>query len=171
MGFATMAVMGASAASSAIGSYYSAKTQAANLAGQAAIADINAQVAENTAQSALLAGQREEQSSRLRTAQLKSTQRTGMAANGIDLGSDTALNILTTTDLMGEADANTIAANAVRSAWGYRTQGANYKAEAAGARATASGISPTTAAASSLLGSAGNVASSWYSLNKAGAFK
>lgn len=171
MGFSAMAAMGASAASSTIGSYYSAKTQRANLAGQAAIAEINAQLSEQAAQTALAAGQREEQSSRLRTAQLKSGQRVALAANGVDLGSDTAVNILTSTDFMGESDANTLASNAVRNAWGYRTQGANYRSEALVSQATASGISPGMSAASSLLGSASSVATNWYSLNKAGAFK
>jgi hypothetical protein len=67
-------------------------------------------------------------------------------------------------------DANTIAANAVQSAWGYRTQAVNYKNDALMSRATASGISPGLNAASTLLGEAGQVASTWYGMNKAGAF-
>jgi hypothetical protein len=160
---------------------------------KATISGINARLAETAAQSTLLTGQRQEQGQRLKTAQLKSTQRNQMAARGIDLGSDTATNILTTTDVMGEIDANTIEANAVRAAWGYRTEGVNYQIDAAmatangnmavaNARANAaanmsgapstsySRVSTGAAMASSLLGAATNVASTYYSMNKAGAF-
>lgn len=166
----SLALMAAGAASNVVGSYQSAKGQQSALRFQADIADQNARIAELGAQSELQRGQREEQATRLKTAQLKSTQRVAMAANGIDLGEGSATDILTSTDVMGEVDANTIAANAVRSAWGYRTQGMNAKNEALMKRATASGISPGMAATSSLLGSAGQVAGAWYSLNKAGAF-
>ena len=107
---------------------------------------------------------------RLQTSQLKGRQRASLAANGIDLGSQTAVNILTTTDVMGEIDANTVAANAVRSAWGYRTQGQNFKNDAAMKRVTARTINPGMAAATTLMSEAGQVAAAWYGLNKAGAF-
>jgi hypothetical protein len=38
--------------------------------------------------------------------------------------------VLTSTDVMGQIDKNTIAANAVRSAWGYRTQATSFQNEA-----------------------------------------
>jgi hypothetical protein len=155
---------------SAFGSYYQAKAQRTQLRLQADISRINARVAEGAAQSTLLAGQRQEQATRLKTAKLKSTQRATMAARGIDLGSDTALTILTGTDVMGEIDANTVAANAVRAAWGYRTEGTNSQIAASMSEANARGVSPMASATSSLLGNAGSVASTYYSLNKAGAF-
>jgi hypothetical protein len=105
-----------------------------------------------------------------KAAQLKGSQRATMAARGIDLGSDTAVNILTGTDVMGEIDANTVAANAVRAAWGYRTEGTNSQIAASMSEANARGVSPMASATSSLLGNAGSVASTYYSLNKAGAF-
>ena len=58
----------------------------------------------------------------------------------------------------------------MRSAWGYRTQGMNYQNRATMDRGTASGISPGLTAFGSLLSNSGQVASSWYSMNKAGAF-
>lgn len=153
----------------AVGNYYSARGAQTSLEAQARSDDINAKIAEQAAQNALAAGQREEQTSRLKAAQLKSTQRVAFAANGLDLGSDTATNVLTSTDTLAEIDADTIAANAVRNAWGYRTQATNYKNDALMKRATAGGINPMTSAATSLLGSAGAVAGQWYSLNKSGA--
>ncbi len=156
----------AGTAMSTVGSYYSANSQKLALETQARLAEINAQLAETSAQTELLRGQREEQGARLKTAHLKSAQRVGMAANGIDLGSATATNILTSTDTMGEIDANTIAANAVRSAWGYRTQATNSQIDAMMRRAAAGSIAPFGSAAASLLSGAGQVASQWYTYNK-----
>lgn len=159
---AVLALQGAGAASSAIGAYGAAASNKIALGGQADIADINARMAESTAQGTLLTGQREEQKSRIATANLKGTQRANLAANGVDLGVGSARNILTTTDVMGEIDANTIQANAVRSAWGYRAQAANFTNQANGARSAAGAINPGMAAFTSLIGSAGKVAASWY---------
>lgn len=153
---------------SAVGSYFSAATQKATLKGQAAVADVNARIAELGAQSALLQGQQQVGALTLKAGQLKSSQRASMAANGIDLGVGNAAEIQASTDIMKEIDANTLTANAVRSAWGYRTQAVNFQNEALMKRAGADSISPGMAAAGSLLGSAGTVASSWYSLNKTG---
>lgn len=159
----------AGAASSATGAYYSAQSQKQSLELQANLSDINARMSESAAQSTLLAGQRDEQRSRIATANLKGTQRASMAANGIDLGQGSAINILTTTDAMGEIDANTIQANAVRSAWGQRTQAMNQTNQALMSRASAGAINPGQAAATSLMGSAGSVASNWYQYNRNGA--
>jgi hypothetical protein len=166
---ASLGMQGAGALTSAVGAYYGAKVQKSNLAAQADMADLNARMAETGAEMELMRGQRMEQGAMLRTAQIKSSQRASMAANGVDLGSDTAVNVLTSTDTMGQIDANTIAANAVRSAWGYRTQATNYQNQALIQRASANSINPGMSAMSSLLGSAGQVASSWYAMNKVGA--
>lgn len=156
---------------SSIGSYYSAATQKINLQGAAGIADTNARIAELGAQSALNQGQRQVGALTLKAGQLKSSQRVAMAANGVDLGVGNAAEIQASTDIMKEIDANTLTSNAVRSAWGYRTQAVNYQNEALMQRGAASGISPGGSAAGSLLGSAASVAGSWYSLNKSGALK
>lgn len=166
--FAVMAMQIGGAATSAIGAYGTASANRIALRSQANISEINARISEQAAQGELMKGEREQQRTRLNTAQLKSRQRAAMAANGIDLGSDSAVNVLTSTDVMGEIDANTVAANAVRSAWGYRTQASNHQIDAVVKRGAASGISPTASMASSLLGSAGSVAGSWYSLGKMG---
>jgi hypothetical protein len=80
---------------------------------------------------------------------------------------------------MGEIDADTLRSNAVMSAWGYRSQGANariqgaiqssnYMIDATQRRGAAAGISPVGAVASSLLGSAGSVGMSWYRMKAMG---
>jgi hypothetical protein len=170
-GSTSLALMAAGTASSTVGSYYSAKSQKSQLSMQADIAEANAAIAEVGAQSELARGQKEEQSVRMRTAQIKSSQRVALAANGVDLGEGSAADILDSTDLMGEVDAQTVRSNAIRSAWGYRTQGMNQRVDAVARRGTAAGISPGMAAATSLLGGATDVSSTWYTMNKTGAVK
>lgn len=166
----SLAAQAGGTAMSTIGGFYSARSQQSALQSQANIADTNARIAELGAQQEQFRGEREVAALTLRAGQLKSTQRASLAASGIDLGSGTAAEILTSTDLMKEIDTNTATANAVRSAWGYRTQATNYQNDALSRRASADSISPFGAAATSLLGGAGSLASSYYTMGKAGAF-
>lgn len=154
--------------SSAMSAYYSAKMQQSNLNYQADIEDINTKQTELAAQQALLNGNTAAAQLSQRAGQIKSGQRANMAANGIGLDSANASEVLTSTDIGKEQDVNTAVANAVRAAWGYRTQETNQKNDALMKRAGASSISPGAAFATSLLGSSGQVASSWYQFNKAG---
>lgn len=159
----SLGLQAAGAVSGAIGAFYSAKMTKNQLAFEASMARINARIAELGAQQELLNGQKAVGALTLQAGQLKSRQRTAMAANGIDLGEGNAAEIQASTDLMKAIDVNTIEANAVRDAWGFRTQGANYQSEAL---MKPSGISPFAAGASSLLTGAGQVASSWYLMSK-----
>lgn len=170
MGAAMFMTQAAGAANNAVSAYYGAKSQKSSLQFQAGLDDINARLSEQAAQTALMQGEREEQRTRLNTANLKSSQTASLAAHGVDVGEGSAAEILTSTDVMGEVDANTVHANAVRAAMGYRTQGVNYQNDALMKRAGADSISPNTALASSLITGASQVASSWYTLDKAGAF-
>lgn len=157
---------------SAFGGFFSAKAQKSALRSQARIADINAQVAEEDARQIVRAGGIEESRIKLRGAQAKGSQIAQMSAGGIDIaGSPTALARLTGTDLITEVDATTIRANALRAAAGQRMEAVNFRNQALGARATASGISPGLALATGLIEGAGKVASSWYGMNKEGAFE
>jgi hypothetical protein len=121
------------------------------------VARNNAIAAEYQAQDAERRGQIEERQVRLRAAQLGGQQRSALAANGVQLGSGSALDVLSDTAMMGEADALTARHNAQMEAWGYRAQASNYRAEGAGARAAG-----TSNAVGSLLGGAGSVADKWY---------
>lgn len=189
---AVVAVGGA--ANSAIGAYGSASGQKASLQYQAAMGsvnaalarsdasllDVNAGLSETQARMAIMQGQREEQQMRLRTAQIKGTQRAAMAANGVDLGEGSSSRILATTDYMGEIDVGTIRANAARTAFGYRiqaanqkfaamsarVQGANYTAGSAFASANAAGISPFASGMSSLMTSAASYGPQVYGMGK-----
>lgn len=171
MAVASLAASAAGAASSTVGSYYSALGQKSSLKFQATMAELNAKAAESNARNSLLRGERQEQSLRLDNAQLKSAQRVSVASNGIDLSSDTAAAILTSTDVLGEIDANQTKANALREAWGHRTEAVNYRNEANMNRATADAISPGMAAFSTLLTSASQVAGQYSAGMESGSLK
>lgn len=154
------------AINSAIGTYYQAEAQKNNLRFQADMAKINAQISEMNAQATMLAGQRQAQNIMLRGRQIKSAQKVGFAASGVDLGSASAINVMTTTDYMTETDRNTVEANAIRAAWGYRTQAGNDRITSLMAGTAADQISPAGSGLSSLLSNSGRVAESWYKYSK-----
>lgn len=152
----------AGAVSGAIGGFYSAKMTKRQLAFEADMSRINGRMAELGARTALENGQKQVAGLTMQAGQLKSRQRASMAANGIDLGEGSAAEIQASTELMKELDKQTIEANAVRSAWGYRTEAANLQSSALMKEGSAAGISPALAGASSLMTGASQVASSWY---------
>ncbi len=121
---------------------------------QASVNANNAQIAEWNAESVEDQGRTAVENSQQQTAQLKGSQRAALAANGVSLGEGSALDILTSTDYMGERDALTIRDNAARQAWGYRTQGQSYTDNSNLLTNTAASISPNQAAGTSLLTSA-----------------
>lgn len=150
------------------GSFFGAQAGQSALNSQANLAEINAKLSELSAQSTLQAGEKEVGRLTLRAGALKGSQKAAMAANGIDIGVGSAAETLASTDILKEIDKNQITANAVRNAWGLRTQASNYRNEALVKRASASAISPLAAAGTTLLGSATKVAESWYEMEKAG---
>lgn len=167
----TMQLVGAGfqgfgAGSSAAGAFFGADAQKTSLKATAQTAEANARIMELAAQSEIMAGQRREQSERLKTANMKGTQKVAFAANGVDISSDSAVNVLTTTDTFGEISANTEAANAARSAWGYRTEATNQLNKARSARSSAKAINPFSSALTSLINSTSAISKSMYELNK-----
>jgi len=164
------------AVTGAIGSYYAAQNQKAQLESQASsmrfqsdISELNAAQAEFTAQQILRAGQQKQGQIGLRAGTIKSSQRASMAARGIDLGVGSAVETIATTDLMKEIDMLTVNADTVRSSEAARLQRQNYltasamqDVSASNLAASGDSISPFMAAGSSILGSAGSVANAWY---------
>jgi hypothetical protein len=147
-----------------------AKAQKSQLQFQRDMAQINARINERTAQSVLDAGQKQIGRLTMRAGQVKSSQRVAMAANGISLDQGSAVEVQATTDMIKEIDSNTIEANAVRSAWGYRTNSVNYSNEALLSDASAKSINPNQSASSTLLTGATGVAGNWYKMKQAGVF-
>jgi hypothetical protein len=153
---------------SVVSSYQQAKGQQAQLEYQAAVDTNNAKVAEYKAQDAQNRGELEAQRIARAAGQLKGSQRTAMAARGLDLGEGTAFALQEQTDIFSLYDQATARENASKEAYANRTQGANYTASAAGSRAAAGNINPGMAAVGTLLSSAGRVASKWNSYGGTG---
>lgn len=154
---------GVGTAASAYGAYSNAQGSKAAYNAQGQIAENNATISGWQADDALRRGAREASRSRMKTNQLKGTQRAALAANGVDLGVGSALNILTDTDQFGDIDASTITDNAAREAWALRNQASNFQGEASLMRSVAGMQSPMLAAGTSMLTSAGKVRRDWYS--------
>jgi hypothetical protein len=94
---------------------------------------------------------------------MKGAQRVSMAAKGLDLSEGTAQQIQDTTDFFSETDQNTARYNAAKDAWSARQSGqlARWQGQA---QAQQSNLQ----AFSTALGSAGSVASKWYTPSSAG---
>lgn len=162
MNNAGLAMSIAGALQAGIGAFYSAQNVKDQLEFQAEMNAINARMAERTAQSILLAGQKEQGRISLKAGKVKGAQRASQAARGIALGEGNAAEEIATTDLMKEMDMYTINANAVRQAWAARTQSVNAANESLLQGVSAQGISPYMAAGTSLMNSGASVAASWY---------
>lgn len=153
-------------AMSTVGSYYGAAMQKDAMRHQADIASINARMSDVAAEQELKRGSEQKSQVRLQVANMKSTQRAALAANGVVLDEGSAKDIIDTTDYFSLRDIDTIEANAVRAAFGHKTQSLNMRMQAGAQRAGASMFNPGMQAATSLIGGAGNVASNWYAMNK-----
>jgi hypothetical protein len=128
------------------------QADAAKKAGEAqnTIAQRNAELEDYKGKMAVNIGAVAEENHRAKVRQMVGSQRATLAANGVDLGSGTALDLIGETAEFGEADALTIRYNAAREAWGYGTNATNYRTEGSVARTngrnSAKGTYLTTAA-------------------------
>lgn len=133
---------------------------------QASVADQNAIIDQDRATITQNNEQTSQQSEDLQAAQVFGAQRANLGANGIDLGSGSANELLTSTELTQAIDDARLQQNALYQAWGYtnaanqQTNNANYL------RASAATISPSLAGAQSLLSAAPQVSNAWLNLAK-----
>ena len=93
---------------------------------------------------------------------MKGAQRASFANHGVDVGTGSPLDVLSSTDLAAAQDVATTKANAQREAYGFRVQGANYAAQAAA-------DNPWLSAGAVGLAGATSVAEKWYQYSNAGA--
>ena len=161
---------GFSAITAALGAFSTSSAQKQAYQYQAQVSKINQQISQWDATAALNRGQTLEGDSRLATAQVYSSQRASMAANGVDVTEGSAVDVLATTKFIGNVDAATIHDNALQEAWGYQVAGVNASNASSFYSSAANNINPTLSAGTSLLTSAGSVAQSWYSAKSAGVF-
>lgn len=102
-----------------------------------AAAKVNAQQADLAALDAIREGADRSDQVRRRAAAMRADQKVAMAANGIDVGSASAIELLDETTLLGEQDAFAIRESSRSVARGQDVQAANYRADASTARSEA----------------------------------
>jgi hypothetical protein len=126
----------------------------------AAVAEQNAQYADEQAADSLVRGSEEVSKHYLQVGQMKAEQTAAMAANGIELGYGSPLEVIAGTAMLGEIDAETMRRNAKREAEGRRREASNYRAQATGYRAQgkADFVSGLLGAAGSLMSGASQIA-------------
>jgi hypothetical protein len=178
---AALALMAVSTAMTAYGMYSQGQQQKAMGEYQSAVAKNNAITAENNAQiqergaaDAEARGRIEEQQHRLKVKGLIGSQRSALAASGVQVDTGSALDVVSDSAMFGEMDALTIRSNAEREAYGMRVgaynsraQGANFIAEGnmaqlAGSNAARNGM---WGAGASLLSGAGQIGMGYARLN------
>lgn len=125
----------AAGAVTAYGQYTGAQAQRAGLKYQSQVDEINAVNADRAAREALERGELDAVAHDRQVRQLRGAQIASQAAQGLELGFGSPLDILTDTDLGAAEDRATIYENANREAEGYRINASNYRASAEGARA------------------------------------
>ena len=161
-------VIGASIASMVVGgysAYQSTKADKQQADYQTSVSAVNAQLSEQQAKDVekrsvadIIARQRE-------TARMCGEQINILAANGLDISTGSAASILEDTLMFGREDVNTIAENARREAYGYRTQAKNYASDAQAKSQYADSLNPNTSAGLTLLTGAPSIANTWLKYN------
>lgn len=92
-------------------------------------AESQARLSEMQSEDALKRGQKEAANVKKKANLLQGSQRAAMAAQGIDVSSGSAGDILAETAESGSLDALTVKNNAFREAWGYRAQASQQRFE------------------------------------------
>lgn len=114
----------------AIGSYQAGKAQAAAYNYNAKVAQENKKLAEQNASMARQEGLEEARRQRIATLQAVGKQEVSLAANGVDVGYGTSLDLIEDNSMLGELDALTMEYNAEKNARNYDIQAMNFANEA-----------------------------------------
>jgi hypothetical protein len=148
---------------SAIGSIFSGMSQEKMYNYQAGVARLNAQIARQNATYALNVGEQQAQKYGLTAAQRQGQIKVSQAASGLDVNSGSAKEVQQSQKELTSLDLTQIRSDAAKTAYNYEVQGVQYGAQAgvdtmAGRNAMSAGL---ISAESSILGTAGSVASQW----------
>lgn len=103
---------------------------------QADLADYNAHIADLQAKDAVEKGAQDESNFRSQVRGAIGNQRGGLAANNVDVGYGSAVDVQADAAHLGELDALTIRSNAARTAWGFQVQATDLRRSADIARKT-----------------------------------
>jgi hypothetical protein len=103
---------------------------------ESAVADQNADIAQQQAEDSINRGNAQAEQVRRQNRQAAGTQAATMGATGADLSTGGALDIFGDTAQFGTLDALTTVSNAQREAYGLQVQGMNYQSQAQAARSS-----------------------------------
>lgn len=158
----------ASTGATLIGQQAAGKAAQAKANYESKVASNNQIVAERNAADARERGKAQEQEHRIKIAQLKGRQRVVQAANGIEIDSGSALDILSDTAEIGELEALTIRNNAERQAVNFENQAQDFGVSSANSIIAGQNQSDAANFSSfgTLIGGAGSVAGQWYNFKK-----
>lgn len=129
-GYGSLAGMGVATIINAFGSIGITNKSNAILQSQANIARLNAQMMEFNAQQRLRSAEKDQVRLTMQAGQVKGSQKAAIAANGLATNEGSAVEVLSSTDIIKEIDSNQIKENAQRDYWGMRMQAAGYEGQA-----------------------------------------
>lgn len=129
----------ASAVASAAGTGFAALQANAQSNYQARVADRNAKLSAEAAQTQQEATRQELQTNWRRQAQLKGQQRVAMAAGGIDVNFGNAGDLVADTEMLGREDAQRIIDQGANGVRGFDIEASNYRSQAQASRQAANG--------------------------------
>lgn len=168
---ASLALGAIGTVTSVIGAENAAAAQSRNAAYEAQVAQNNATTAANNAEYATQAGAEKATENSLKEREQQAQVVTGLAANGLDIGTGSAADVQKTQRETGALSTQQVVDNAALQAYGYRTQQTSFQAQSgldtaqSGQAATAGNIS----ALGGLLGGASSVGLNYTKLNQSGA--
>lgn len=113
-----------------VSSYQQGKAQQAQYNYQAKVNEENAKIAQENAKVQRQQGIEEARLQRIKAASTIGSQKTAMAANGIDITQGTAVDVIADTAAIGELDALQTQYNYEMKARGYETQAGNFQNQA-----------------------------------------
>lgn len=164
----TMAAVGLASSAgggilSAFGQSQQGEAKASELRYKAGVARVNAEIERQNSDWSLTVGERESMRSGLTTGFTIAKQKVVQSGSGFDVNSGTAEAVRESTRLIGLDDQSTIRTNYGRKAQAHRQMGNNLDAEAAGLEAGAKNVQKASrmSALSTLIGTAGSVATRW----------
>lgn len=120
------------------------------------VASNNAKLADTQADYAIQAGQQRASDEGIKNATREAAIKTGIAANGIDVNSGSAVDVQASQKMTDRLDVDRILSDAGYTAWGYKSQAQNFQTQS-----TADDIGAVTGSAATLLEKAPSLSGKW----------
>lgn len=172
LGTASLGATALGGVTGAYGAITSANSAAAAAKYNASEAQVNAGIAKQNAGISSQSGEEQVGMESQKTRAEVGSTLANQAASGVDVNSDSAVDVRMSESELGQLDALNVRSNATREAFGYQTQASNFKNESSldTFEAKNDASSGLVNAAGTLLGSAGTAASNFYKYKLNGGF-